>query len=151
MPLDNINAHYTEMAVDQVVRSSSNEKRTEGQALVFMNRIGSHLANERTMLAWGRTGCSFMGVGMALIKFDDVTEGASGVMFLFVGFLCFVLGYQRYKALKNALDSDEIMRYNFKASGALGRYSMNYLFVPSGALVMFVAVWFVYHVSHRPS
>ena len=34
-----------------------------------------HLANERTYLAWLRTGVTLMGVGVALVKFDVIISG----------------------------------------------------------------------------
>jgi len=34
-----------------------------------------HLANERTFLAWLRTGVTLMGVGVALVKFNAVISG----------------------------------------------------------------------------
>ena len=59
-----------------------------------------HLANERTYLAWLRTGVTLMGVGVALVKFDVII---SGFLFTGVGVFFIFVSLYRYIQVKNAL------------------------------------------------
>ena len=63
-----------------------------------------NLANERTFLAWLRTGLSMLGLGIALAKFTTgLTSVAGGTMFVCIGIV--LIGYTgfRYFQVVNAL------------------------------------------------
>ena len=65
-----------------------------------------NLANERTFLAWLRTGVTLMGVGIALIKFDAIIPGIS---FNFMGVVFIVSSLFRYYQVLNALREDKFV------------------------------------------
>lgn len=66
-----------------------------------------HLANERTYLAWVRTGITMMGVGLALIKFEIYS---GGIFFSFLG-LFFVMysGVRYFKVMNSLMDNKYII------------------------------------------
>ena len=65
-----------------------------------------HLANERTYLAWLRTGITMMGVGTALVKFNAII---AGIMFNTLGVIFIVLSFFRYKQVSDALIDDKFI------------------------------------------
>ena len=65
-----------------------------------------NLANERTFLAWLRTGVTLMGVGTALIKFDAIIAGIS---FNFMGIVFIVSSLLRYFQVLNALKENKFV------------------------------------------
>ena len=63
-----------------------------------------NLANERTFLAWLRTGLSMVGLGLALAKFTTgLTSEVGGLMFVVVGVALIVYTGFRYFQVANAL------------------------------------------------
>lgn len=60
-----------------------------------------HLANERTFLAWLRTGVTLMGVGVALVKFDALI---SGVLLAIIGIFFIITSSKRYFEVMEALN-----------------------------------------------
>ena len=65
------------------------------------------LANERTFLAWVRTGLGFVGLGVVLEKL--VTEGgelprAMGLMFIAAGLGQLIYGFTRYRRVARLLE-----------------------------------------------
>ena len=63
-----------------------------------------NLANERTFLAWLRTGLSSIGLGIALAKFTEGTSSLiGGAMFIFVGMLLLYYTGWRYFVVEAAL------------------------------------------------
>jgi inner membrane protein YidH len=77
----------------------------------------THLANERTYLAWWRTGLACMaasvGVGRLL---PDVTDGhtglsiAAGIVFALLGIVFFGYGFDRYRKVDAAVRAGEYLR-----------------------------------------
>jgi putative membrane protein len=68
------------------------------------------LANERTLLAWIRTGLALQAGGFALAHFSDA--GASGqvagiLAILFGGFMA-IIGYSRFRAADRAIRSGQL-------------------------------------------
>lgn len=55
-----------------------------------------HLANERTFLAWTRTGLALIGAGLGLLKWDAEGSDAEGYLVAFMGILCLVMATYRY-------------------------------------------------------
>ncbi len=67
-----------------------------------------HLANERTQLAWLRTGANVMVVGLAVARFGDAGEVSTasllaGGLLVVVGALGVVYGTQRYRRVAREL------------------------------------------------
>jgi len=64
--------------------------------------VRDHLANERTQLAWLRTGASVMVVGLAAARYGGdgkvtVASLAAGGVLVLAGLLLIVFGTQRYR------------------------------------------------------
>lgn len=63
------------------------------------------LANERTLLAWVRTGLTLQAAGFALLHFGDgaITTQLSGIGAIACGGVLAILGYTRFKAADSAI------------------------------------------------
>lgn len=77
----------------------------------------THLANERTYLAWWRTGLTCMagslGLGRvvpALTTGSEVLSILAGVIFGILGIACFVYGWMRYRQVDAAVRRGEYLR-----------------------------------------
>lgn len=67
-----------------------------------------HLANERTYLAWLRTGISVSSLGIAIAKFAPQRGGravAAGAILLLAGLLVAAYGTWRYRNIGRQLDA----------------------------------------------
>lgn len=76
----------------------------------------THLANERTYLAWWRTGLACMagslGVGRvvpALTSGSEALAATAGVLFGLLGVACFVYGVMRFRAVDSAVRRGEYL------------------------------------------
>jgi putative membrane protein len=72
------------------------------------SRARDHLANERTYLAWLRTGISVAALGVAVAKFTPhrgIHAVASGLILLFAGVLVAAYGTYRYRSVGQQLDA----------------------------------------------
>ncbi|MFZ0013528.1 MAG: DUF202 domain-containing protein [Acidimicrobiia bacterium] len=65
-----------------------------------------HLANERTFLAWLRTGLAFIGLGVLVAKFTDqrVSTQIGGLILIAVGAVMLVYSVFRYERVAHLLD-----------------------------------------------
>lgn len=86
----------------------------------------TNLANERTYLAWWRTGLACMaagvGVGRLLPELTDGHAGLSivaGVVFALLGVVFFAYGYHRYRQVDAAVRAGEYVRPDDRFVGAL--------------------------------
>lgn len=79
------------------------------------SRVRDHLANERTYLAWMRTGISLMGFGVVIVRLRafqtplSVTPGSGwklGLVFAIVGLATVLFSAQHYFASRYAIDED---------------------------------------------
>jgi putative membrane protein len=63
------------------------------------------LANERTLLAWIRTGLALQAGGFALAHFSDSDSGTSvfGILAILFGGFMAVIGYSRFRAADRAI------------------------------------------------
>ena len=66
------------------------------------------LANERTFLAWARTGAALMGLGVAIAKFggQGAQAIAAGTILVVVGALGIFEGERRRRRIEAAIESD---------------------------------------------
>ena len=96
------------------------------------NSASDHLANERTFLAWIRTGIGVMAFGFVVVKFSlfikqlavilgDKTDvqpkgysSVTGIILVAFGMLTIVFAYLRYRSTEKQLDMG-----NYKQSGFL--------------------------------
>jgi putative membrane protein len=81
----------------------------ERRKQLAQTRVRDHLANERTYLAWLRTGVTVMVLGLAVAKFVDNLTAASiaaGTILLVVGALGVAYGTVRYRQVTIEIDSD---------------------------------------------
>jgi putative membrane protein len=115
-------------------------------------RISDHLANERTFLAWVRTGIGIMAFGFVVVKFslfvkqislmlgrqltEPVSRGYSSVMgIVLVGFgvLITLLAFMRYKRVER-----QITEQDYIHSSVLVSILMAFLFLSGIALVIYL-------------
>ena len=68
------------------------------------------LANERTLLAWLRTGLALQGGGIIVFQLADRLGAREllGVLLIAGGALCHVIGWQRYHAADRAIRADRL-------------------------------------------
>lgn len=88
---------------------------TEAQA---GDRATDHLANERTYLAWLRTGLSMAALGVAVIKFAPgrgMHAAFSGLVLLGAGLTLIVYGTLRYNTVRRQLLRDRFAPARFGA------------------------------------
>ena len=108
----------------------------------MIKHFSDHAANERTYLAYLRTGLAFMGFGFVIERFDlflrDRSSGQSvggrvwlvssevaGFLLIFVGVFILALSTYRYLRFKKQISSEEIvdvgsLRSNWILIGVLG-------------------------------
>lgn len=80
----------------------------KGATLNTGSRARDHLANERTYLAWLRTGISMAALGVAVAKFASgrgLHAVASGGILILAGLLIAGYGTYRYRAVGRQLDA----------------------------------------------
>jgi putative membrane protein len=79
------------------------------------------LANERTFLAWVRTGATVMVLGLAIAKFGDAGNRAlaAGALLVAVGALGVLEGLRRQRRVEHAIESDRPMPTGGEAVAAL--------------------------------
>lgn len=80
---------------------------TRGATPNVGGRAQSHLANERTYLAWLRTGLSMAALGVAVVKFAPARGHAaiSGSILIFAGLLASGYGAARYRLVARDLEA----------------------------------------------
>ena len=67
------------------------------------------LANERTLLAWVRTGLTIQAAGFAIIHFSSNNAGIySGILALMFGGLLAIIGHRRFIAADKAIRSHKL-------------------------------------------
>jgi putative membrane protein len=68
------------------------------------------LANERTLLAWLRTGLALQGGGVLVFQLVTRLDAQEvlGVVLLALGAVCHVVGWQRYRAADGAIRANRI-------------------------------------------
>lgn len=68
------------------------------------------LANERTLLAWVRTGLTLQAGGFALAHFNStiLSSQIAGVAAIICGGIIAIVGYNRYKAADKAIRNHEL-------------------------------------------
>ncbi|WP_425525981.1 YidH family protein [Halotia branconii] len=80
------------------------------------DRVRDHLANERTYLAWMRSGISLMGFGVLIVRLRIIRPPLApqppgngwklGLAFALIGVLTVVLSTQHYFAVRRDIDED---------------------------------------------
>lgn len=97
--------------------------------------IGDHLANERTLLAWVRTGIGIMAFGFVVVKFSlfmrqlSLVLGKSfvvphngysapiGILLVAVGVLCLLFSLIRYHRIAHQIDNSTFRHSSILLSG----------------------------------
>lgn len=84
---------------------------TEDRSESDSRRSRDHLANERTFLAWVRTGVSVMALGMALAKFGPVVDPGglsipAGLVMVVGGAVLVGYGLTRYRRVNTEISDD---------------------------------------------
>jgi putative membrane protein len=114
--------------------------------------ISNHLANERTFLAWVRTGIGIMAFGFVVVKFSlfvkeislvlnkelsTPQKGYSSILGIFLvafGILITLLAYFRYKRVEKQINDQ-----NYLHSSLLITILMACIFLVGMALVVYLA------------
>lgn len=94
------------------------------------------LANERTLLAWIRTGLAVLAGGFALIQLSEgsTTQSLIGTAALFLGVFMTIVGYIRFRA------SDKAIRH-----GKLPESGME-PFIQTGGIVLIALALLITHL-----
>ncbi|KAJ1618705.1 hypothetical protein T492DRAFT_891577 [Pavlovales sp. CCMP2436] len=96
-----------------------------------------HLANERTFLAWLRTGLSLLGVGLAFAKFAGGWTGMlSGGLFVSLGAVFIAFSGWRYFEVRFDLAAD---RFSINTGGVLVMLGLTAI-VALGSTIVMVAL-----------
>lgn len=68
------------------------------------------LANERTLLAWVRTGLTLQAGGFALAHFsnDNLSSQIAGIAAIICGGIIAIVGYNRFKAADKAIRNHQL-------------------------------------------
>lgn len=105
---------YSSKSMTDLLSSPRVSSRGELSAMTALNRAQSFLSNERTLLAWVRTTTAMFGLALALLN-SSVGEGAVSWASAVALACCvaaiasYVLGCQRYRELKDALQQSEFV------------------------------------------
>jgi putative membrane protein len=91
--------------------------------------VREHLANERTLLAWVRTGVSLISFGLVIERLgtevsSSATSGLFGVALAVLGCLALVMGTAQFLRSRRGIDSGEFVSaataYMVVVAGSLG-------------------------------
>lgn len=95
------------------------------------------LANERTLLAWIRTGLALQAGGFALAHFSDgSTSGqVAGILAILFGGFMAVIGYSRFRAADRAIRRGELPRQGVGPTLEVG------IVVLTALVLAFVEAW----------
>lgn len=124
--------------------SEVRERKVFRVQLLKFNRINSHLANERTWLAWARTAMSILSIAFTLYsQASDASYKGWKVSWMFFGCLLIIisdinwfLGWSRYARVKEICsiesteEAEKVMTHDF-----LGLTSLKGLTYSSGAVL----------------
>lgn len=103
------------------IMQSSKSKQAHLEAsnkrkLLDPNRVRDHLANERTYLAWMRSGIALMGFGVVIVRLRILRPPLSphppgngwrlGLIFALVGLVTVLLSAQHYFEVRHSIDDD---------------------------------------------
>ena len=81
-----------------------------GEVATDVDRARDHLANERTYLAWVRTGATIMALGVGVASFAHrvrVSSAIAGALLVVVGAAGIVYGTMRFRHVTRDLAMDE--------------------------------------------
>ena len=113
-------------------------------------RIRDHLANERTLLAWMRTGVAVIGLGFIVARFGllirelgasgprHLPQGAStvfGVLLVVCGVALLFLANRRYQEVGHAIESND-----FVWSSDMGKWLTTTLAMAGGLLALYLVL-----------
>eukprot|EP01127_Copromyxa_protea_P013772 TRINITY_DN3729_c0_g1_i1.p1 TRINITY_DN3729_c0_g1~~TRINITY_DN3729_c0_g1_i1.p1 ORF type:complete len:181 (+),score=37.69 TRINITY_DN3729_c0_g1_i1:52-594(+) len=94
--------------------SKANKQQAVVQAqkeLLKFSRMTTHLANERTLLAWIRSSVALFGLGMLFVKVQGIEDLVVGNILMSMAVLTLGIGSVRYFALKRGLEDPEIRAF----------------------------------------
>lgn len=97
-------------------RRTQNSTTAQNRKMVNPNRIRDHLANERTYLAWMRSGIALMGFGVVIVRLRILQPPLApqppgngwklGLAFSLVGLLTVLFSTQHYFGVRRDIDED---------------------------------------------
>lgn len=98
---------------------------SEFEVISKKQNVSDHLANERTLLAWVRTGIGIMAFGFVVVKFSLFVKQISlvlgnpanthqygysapiGILLVFAGALSLLLGLLRYRKIERQINNND--------------------------------------------
>lgn len=128
------------------------EEKKLAEQLIKKQNVADHLANERTMLAWVRTGIGIIAFGFAVVKFSLFVRQISavlgknltkqhgysaeiGIALVILGTLSILFAYIQYRHTGRQLDADE-----FHHSPLLIQLLVGLIFLVGLALVVYLVM-----------
>lgn len=106
------------------------------------NSIRTHLANERTFLAWIRSAVSLLALGLGIAAFLDHQNDEARVLLaiasIAVGLALIAIGYHRYSVMRHQIEHGEKYR-PYTRLVALAAVSMALLACGAAAVVLLSA------------
>jgi putative membrane protein len=95
------------------------------------------LANERTLLAWIRTGLALQAGGFALAHFSDGGTGSeiAGILAILFGGFMALIGYSRFRAADKAIRQGELPRQGIGPTIEVG------IVIMTAIVLAFVEAW----------
>ncbi len=101
----------------QVEKIEKSQKKSQEKSQKYRSdRVRDHLANERTYLAWMRSGIALMGFGVLIVRLRILRPPLApqppgngwklGLAFALVGILTVLLSTQHYFAVRRDIDED---------------------------------------------
>jgi len=122
------------------------------EKLIKRQNVTDHLANERTMLAWVRTGIGIIAFGFAVVKFSLFVRQISavlgkslttprgysaeiGIALVILGTLSILFAYIQYRRTARQLDANE-----FHHSPLLIQVLVGLIFLVGLALVIYLVI-----------
>lgn len=100
-------------------------------------KLRDHLANERTFLAWVRTGVALMTLGLAIAKFIFTEQGTNnivGIIIVGAGLASIVYATFQYFAVQRRVEEDTYIPHR------VGPFILAVLLMAGGALAVFFIV-----------
>lgn len=98
-------------------KDTENTENLENVKKRSADRVREHLANERTYLAWMRSGIALMGFGVLIVRLRILrpplapqppgTGWKLGLAFALVGLLTVVFSTQHYLVVRRDIDNDD--------------------------------------------
>ena len=117
-------AEPTDLQAELIPRSNDQDS-LESETPKTGSRARDHLANERTYLAWVRTGLALFGASIALLKWDDMSN-VMAYLLAILGMIVMAISTKRYFHVMHLLEEG---RFEPHSGGILFVVAMSSLLI----------------------